>query len=30
MFASGPSLHGFPTSANIIIPANGLVVFTRE
>jgi 1,4-alpha-glucan branching enzyme len=28
--ASGPPLHGFPASANIVIPANGVVVFTRE
>jgi len=27
--ASGPPLHGFSTSANIVIPANGFVVFTR-
>jgi 1,4-alpha-glucan branching enzyme len=27
--ASGPPLHGFPVSANIVIPANGLVVFAR-
>jgi 1,4-alpha-glucan branching enzyme len=27
--ASGPPLHGFPTSAPITIPANGLVVFAR-
>ena len=27
--ASGPPLHGFSASANIIIPANGFVVFTR-
>jgi len=27
--ASGPPLHGFPASANIVIPANGLVVFAR-
>jgi 1,4-alpha-glucan branching enzyme len=28
--ASGPPLHGFPASANIVIPANGFVVFTRD
>jgi 1,4-alpha-glucan branching enzyme len=27
--ASGPPLHGFQSSANIVIPANGLVVFAR-
>ena len=27
--ASGPPLHGFPASANIVIPANGFVVFGR-
>ena len=27
--ASGPPLHGFPASANIVIPANGFVVFAR-
>jgi 1,4-alpha-glucan branching enzyme len=27
--ATGPSLHGFPASANIVIPANGFVVFAR-
>lgn len=26
---SGPPLHGFQASANIVIPANGLVVFAR-
>jgi 1,4-alpha-glucan branching enzyme len=25
--ASGPPLHGLPTSASVVIPANGLVVF---
>jgi len=29
IFASGPPLHGFPTSASITIPANGFVVFAR-
>jgi 1,4-alpha-glucan branching enzyme len=28
--ASGPPLHGLPASANIVIPANGFVVFTRD
>lgn len=28
--ASGPPLHAFPASANIVIPANGFVVFTRD
>jgi len=28
--ASGPPLHGFPASASIVIPANGLVVFARS
>jgi 1,4-alpha-glucan branching enzyme len=27
--ASGPPLHGFQASANILIPANGFVVFAR-
>src|SRR5580700_5707583 len=27
--ASGPPLHGFQASANIVIPANGFVVFAR-
>jgi 1,4-alpha-glucan branching enzyme len=27
--ASGPPLHGFATSARIVIPANGFVVFAR-
>lgn len=29
IFASGPPMHGFQTSANIVIPANGFVVFAR-
>ena len=29
VFASGPPLHGLPSSASIVIPANGLVVFAR-
>jgi 1,4-alpha-glucan branching enzyme len=28
--ASGGSLHGFQASANIVIPANGMVVFARN
>ena len=28
--ASGPPLHGFRASANIVIPANGMVVFARN
>jgi 1,4-alpha-glucan branching enzyme len=28
--ASGPPLHGVPCSANIVIPANGFVVFARD
>ncbi|HLQ22361.1 MAG TPA: alpha amylase C-terminal domain-containing protein, partial [Gemmatimonadales bacterium] len=28
--ADGPSLHGLPTSARIVIPANGLLVFARD
>jgi 1,4-alpha-glucan branching enzyme len=27
--ASGPPMHGFDASASIVIPANGIVVFTR-
>jgi 1,4-alpha-glucan branching enzyme len=27
--ANGGPLHGFTTSANIVIPANGMVVFAR-
>jgi 1,4-alpha-glucan branching enzyme len=29
IFASGPPMHGFPTSAAITIPANGFVVFAQ-
>jgi 1,4-alpha-glucan branching enzyme len=29
IWASGPPLHGFQTSANIVVPANGFVVFAR-
>jgi len=28
--ASGGPLHGFPASANVVIPANGMVVFARS
>jgi 1,4-alpha-glucan branching enzyme len=28
--AGGPPLHGLPTSAAIVIPANGLLVFARD
>lgn len=28
--ANGGPAHGFPTSANIVIPANGVVVFARD
>jgi 1,4-alpha-glucan branching enzyme len=28
--ASGPPMHGFATSASVVIPANGLVVFARS
>jgi 1,4-alpha-glucan branching enzyme len=27
--ADGPPLHGFETSANIVIPANGILVFAK-
>jgi 1,4-alpha-glucan branching enzyme len=27
--ASGGPLHGFQASANVVIPANGVVIFTR-
>jgi len=30
IFASGPPMQGFPTSAAITIPANGFVVFARS
>jgi 1,4-alpha-glucan branching enzyme len=29
IYASGPPMHGFATSASIVIPANGFVVFAR-
>jgi 1,4-alpha-glucan branching enzyme len=28
--ADGPPLHGLPCSANVVIPANGFVVFARD
>ena len=28
--AAGPPLHGFQASADIVIPANGFVVFARS
>jgi 1,4-alpha-glucan branching enzyme len=28
--ADGPPMHGLPSSANIVIPANGFVVFARD
>lgn len=28
--AAGPPMHGLPCSANIVIPANGFVVFARD
>ena len=30
IWASGPSMHGLPASASIVIPANSLVVFARD
>ena len=30
VWAGGPPLHGLPASANIVIPANGLLVFARD
>ena len=30
IFAGGPPMHGFASSASIVIPANGVVVFTRS
>ena len=29
VWASGPGMHGFGQSANVVIPANGVVVFAR-
>jgi 1,4-alpha-glucan branching enzyme len=26
---SGPPMHGFATSASVVIPANGVVLFAR-
>jgi 1,4-alpha-glucan branching enzyme len=28
--ASGPTMHGFATSASLVIPANGVVVFAKS
>ena len=28
--AGGPPMHGLPCSANVVIPANGFVVFARD
>jgi 1,4-alpha-glucan branching enzyme len=28
--ASGQPMHGFATSASVVIPANGVVVFSRS
>jgi 1,4-alpha-glucan branching enzyme len=30
IFAGGPPMHGFSYSASVVIPANGVVVFTRS
>jgi 1,4-alpha-glucan branching enzyme len=30
IFATGPPLHGFPISASVVIPANGIVVFAAQ
>jgi len=30
VWASGPPMHGFGQSANVVIPANGVVVFARS
>jgi 1,4-alpha-glucan branching enzyme len=30
VFAEGPPLHGFSSSASVVIPANGVVVFARD
>jgi 1,4-alpha-glucan branching enzyme len=29
VFAGGPAMHGLPSSAEIVLPANGIVVFNR-
>jgi 1,4-alpha-glucan branching enzyme len=30
VWAGGPPLHGLPASADLVLPANGLLVFTRD
>jgi 1,4-alpha-glucan branching enzyme len=30
VFAGGPAMHGLPSSASVVLPANGLVVFAHE
>ncbi|HEY4820373.1 MAG TPA: hypothetical protein VIH62_05990, partial [Xanthobacteraceae bacterium] len=30
MTADGPPLHGWPVSASVVIPANGMLVFARD
>jgi len=30
VWAGGPPLHGLPASAELVLPANGLLVFTRD
>jgi 1,4-alpha-glucan branching enzyme len=30
VFAGGPAMHGMPTSAEAVLPANGLLVFARQ
>ncbi len=30
VWADGPPMHGLPASAGLVIPANGLVVFSRD
>jgi 1,4-alpha-glucan branching enzyme len=30
VFADGPAIHGLPSSASVVLPANGLVVFAHE
>jgi 1,4-alpha-glucan branching enzyme len=30
LFASGPPMHGLPTSAEVVLLANSIVVFTRD
>lgn len=29
VFAGGPAMHGLPSSAEIVLPANGIVIFSR-